>query len=598
MDEMYADMYKRKKIGIKLLLKTVIYAFAIFGVVFILVLLGVLSIISPRSVATKIPAAAVLEINFDDNYTEVRSDDFFAEFAGKSVYSVFDLVRAVNAAADDDRIKAVSASINMSSLGLAQMQDIARAIIYFKSKGKEAYIFSSTMGSFGQGTKEYYLASFFDEIWLQPGGDIGMTGVNIEVPFFKGIFNKIGVEPEFYARHEYKTAAASLVNKGFTPAYKKELTKLGGGLYNQLVDGIADNRHLSVDRVKKLVDEAPIFAVDALEEGLIDKIGYKQEMSSFLERRYQAETISAKDYMSNLKDYENDDIPLVAVLVLEGAIDSGSSVNTPMREAVVGSETVVAQLKELADYKNIKALVVRINSPGGSYVASEEIWYALKRFKNWKSVPVVVSMGDYAASGGYFAAIAGDYIVAEPATITGSVGVLGGKMVFADLWKKLDIGWGEIKFGKNSGILSSNHKFSASEKDVFNRSLDNVYKDFTAKVARARNLSDEQIDGLARGRVWLGEDAVKVGLVDELGGFEKALLKAKELAGIKQGETFGMMYYPRRPNLQEKLNRYLESGGGLPAMRVMEQSGLISEDFEMLLRLKHDAILPPFKLKM
>lgn len=598
MNTLYADMDKRKKIGIRLLLKTIVYAFAVFGVVFILILLGVLSIISPRSGVAVIPDSAVLNINFDDNYAEVRSDDFFAEFADKSVYSVFDLVRAINTAADDDRVKAISATVNMSPLGLAQMQDVARALAYFKSKGKEAHIFSNTMGSFGQGTKEYYLATYFDEIWLQAGGDIGMTGVNIEVPFFKGVLNKIGVEPEFYTRHEYKTAVASLVNKGFTPAYKEELSKLGSGLFNQLVEGIAENRHLSTERVKNLIDKAPIFAGDALETGLIDKIGYKQEMTSFLERRYQAKSISIKDYMSTINDYEQDNIPLVAMLVLDGAIDNGTSTNTPMREAVIGSETVVAQLKELSNYKNIKALIVRINSPGGSYVASEEIWYALNRFKKWKSVPVVVSMGDYAASGGYFVAIAGDYIVAEPATVTGSVGVLGGKMVLADLWKKLDIGWGEIKYGKNSGILSANHKFSASEKAVFNRSLDNVYKDFTGKVAKARNLSDEQIDKLARGRVWLGQDAVKAGLVDEIGGFELALQKAKELAGIKQDDTFGMMYYPRRPNLQEKLSRYLESGGGLPAMQIMEKSGLLPEELDLLFRLKHDAILPPFKLTM
>lgn len=179
---------ENRKIGIKILLKTIVYAFAVFGVVFILILLGVLSIISPRSGVAVIPDSAVLNINFDDNYAEVRSDDFFAEFADKSVYSVFDLVRAINTAADDDRVKAISATVNMSPLGLAQMQDVARALAYFKSKGKEAHIFSNTMGSFGQGTKEYYLATYFDEIWLQAGGDIGMTGVNIEVPFFKGVF--------------------------------------------------------------------------------------------------------------------------------------------------------------------------------------------------------------------------------------------------------------------------------------------------------------------------------------------------------------------------------------------------------------------------
>ena len=587
----------RKKVGLKLILKTIVYAFAIFGAVFIAILLAVLTILGSSAKVADVPANTVLQIDFNANYAEVRGDELFAEFSGSSVYSVYDLIKAINIAAEDTRVKAIAASINVTPLGLAQIQDISRAIELFKSSGKEAYLFSSGMGSFGRGTKEYYLASFFDEIWLQPSAEIGITGVSIEVPFFKKILGKLGVTPEFYSRYEYKTAAASLTENSLSKPYKEELNKLGQGLFDQMIDAIAYNRHLSQDKVKTLINQAPLFADEALNEGLTDKLGYQQEMESFLERRYQAKTLPIEDYMANLSDYQEDEAPLVAVLALEGAINSGLSSTSPVNDMVIGSQSVIEQLDDLSKYNNLKALIVRINSPGGSYTASDEIWYALKRFKAWKSVPIVVSMSNYAASGGYFVSLAGDYIIAEPATLTGSIGVLGGKIVLADLWKKLDINWAELKYGDNAGILSANHKFSPSEKKVFNRSLDRIYDDFTAKVAKARNLDIAQMDKIARGRVWLGDEALKLGLIDALGGFESALVKAKELGGIKPGENFGLVYYPKQPSFQEQLSKYL-GAGRLPSLQVLEKYGISVDDLNMLFQLQYDAVLPPFKIEM
>ena len=452
------------------------------------------------------------------------------------------------------------------------------------------------MGAFGGGTKEYYLASVFDEIWLQPISDIGMTGVHIEVPFFKGVLQKIGVDPEFYARNEYKTAAESLISRGFTPAYKEEMSKLGSGLFNQLAAGISQNRGLELKDVKKLIDQAPVFSSKAIEYKLADNLGYRQDMESFLAAKYGAEILDISDYMNNIGDYQGEDLPHIAFLVLEGAVQSGQSSNNPMYDAVIGADTVQKQLEELSRRRNLRAVILRVNSPGGSYAASDEIMHALDRFKEKTGVPIVVSMGNYAASGGYFIALAGNYIVAEPATLTGSIGVLGGKMVLERLWKKLHINWGEMNFGKNAGILSVNHKFSPEEKKLFNRSLDMVYKDFLIKVAAVRKI--ENVDDVAGGRVWLGEGALKAGLVDELGGIETALKKAKELGGIIPGADFGLVYYPRRQSFQEKLAEFLENGGSLPAVKLPENVGIDVEDFKLLQRLQYDAVLPPFKLEM
>ncbi len=587
----------KKKVGLQLIAKTIVYAFAVFGVLFILILIGVLGIMSPVKMAVKVPDKAVLTVDFDTAYAEVRGDDFFAEFTDVPVYSFFDLIRAINTAAGDDRIKAMAATVSTSALGLAQIQEIVSAVEFFKSKGKEAHIYSNGMGSFGGGTKEYYLASYFDKIWLQPTSDIGMTGVHIEVPFFKNILKKIGVEPEFYARNEYKTAAESLVSSGFTPAYKEEMSKLGSGLFNQLAEGIAEAKDLELDEVKKIIDKAPIFSSEAVNKyHLADYLGYRQDMEEKLMKKYEAKLLDINDYMYTINDYEGEDLPQVAIVVLEGAIQNGDSSNNPMREAVIGSKTVQKQLEELSQRKNLRAVVLRINSPGGSYAASDEIFYILNKFKKEKKIPIVVSMSNYAASGGYFIALAGDYIVAEPATLTGSIGVLGGKMVLKNLWEKLNINWEELNYGRNAGILSSNHKFGQEEKKLFNTSLDKIYEDFSAKVSMTRKIKN--VENLAGGRVWLGEDAAKIGLIDAVGGIETALKKAKELGGVIPGADFGLVYYPRQRSFQEKVEEFLENGGGLPAIKILENNGVSVENFKAIQRLQYDAALPPFKLEM
>ena len=284
------------------------------------ILLALLTILGSTAKVAEVPNNAVLKIDFDTTYNETRGDDLLAEFTGDSLYSVYDLIKAVNVAATDDRVKAIAASVNTTSLGLAQIQNIARAVEIFKSSGKEAYIFSSGMGSFGQGTKEYYLASF--------------------LPFFKNLLHKFGISPEFYSRYEYKNAAASLTENSISKPYKEELNKLGLGLFNQLTEGIAQNRNLTAEKVKQLINKAPIFADEALNQELVDKLGYQQEMESFLERRYQAKILPIEDYMAGIADYQEDNAPLVAVLTLEGAIDNGISLNTKILKLLLSELTL------------------------------------------------------------------------------------------------------------------------------------------------------------------------------------------------------------------------------------------------------------------
>lgn len=587
-------MHEKKKKAFKLIGKTIVYTFAGFGIIFILVLLGVLSLMNPKSTLGRIPDNSILNIDFNLAYAEMRQDDLFAEFTKQSAYSVFDLIRAINVAGTDDRIKAISATLNTTGLSTAQIEDVASALRYFQSKGKKAYLYSTGLGSFGQGTKEYYLASFFDEIWMQPVSDVGITGVAVEVPFFKNTLEKIGVEPEFYARYEYKTAVESLLNSDFTPTYKEEIEKLAGGLNEQYTATIAANRKLNQSDVLRAVDMAPVCAKDALEMKLIDHIGYRFEMNDSLYKKYHAQNYAMTDYMAHMGENTEKKLPMVAFLVLEGVIEDGESSNNPVSDAVIGSESVLKQIEELKDIENLKALVLRINSPGGSYAASDEIRAALVNLKKQKNIKIVVSMSTYAASGGYFISLAGDYIMADSSTITGSIGVFGGKFVLSGLTDKLGIHFGEVKYGQNAGILSMNHKFSETEKQVFEKSLDEVYQDFTTKVSEVRHIDISEMDRLARGRIWLGIDAVQNHLVDELGGLQHAIAKAKELAGIHAEDKFVLQYYPRRETFQEKLTKFIENGGNLPMMKVLSDM----EEFKVLYRLKHDAILPPMMIKM
>lgn len=588
---------KKKALATKILLKSVIYSFAIFGLLFIVLLFIVLGMLRQDAGVTKsIPNKAIVVIDFNQPYPETRNDDLFSELTEVQPVSFYDLIKSINLAAIDPRVKAIIGNVSISGLGLAQIQDLRDSIITFRSMGKKAYLYSTGMGSFGRGTKEYYLATAFDEIWMQPNTEVGITGVGIEVPFVKGLLDKIGISPEFYARHEYKNAVASLLSKEFSPQFKSEMEKLGGGIFETMVSDIAEAREISAEEFKTAVNEAPLFADVALSKKLIDKVAYKPELIEMVMDETSAEMIDIIDYSLHIKDGEQDN-PTVALLVIDGMINEGKSASNPFQgEAIAGSETIVEQLDAIGRDKNVKALILRINSPGGSYTASNEIWYAINQMKSKKKIPVIVSMADYAASGGYFIALAGDHLIAEPSTITGSIGVLGGKMVLADLWKKLDVNWGEIKFGNNAGILSANHNFSEEEKQIFNRSLDNIYQDFTSKVATARNINPRKLDEIARGRIWLGEGALKVGLIDALGGTNEAITKAKELAGIAPKSRFNITYYPKRKTFQEKLSQMLSGGPKISVNKVVNDLGFEINDINMLKRLEYNTVLPPFKI--
>ena len=568
----------RKKTAIRILLKSLIWAFALFGALFVLVLALLVGYIKSPVVVVEVPEKTILTVNFDVPVNETKQDSLLTEVVPSSSMSFTDILTVMEVALFDDRVKAVAAKINDSGLGLAQTMELAQTMMRYRQAGKETYIFSSGFGNMVGGTSEYLLASSFGEITMMPGSYLGVTGVGIEVPFARTLLNKVGVFPDFYARYEYKGGMASFTDKKVPEAFKMNMNFLIADLNMSVLKQMMGFRYTDVTGRETLdiLDKAPLDAEYARSLGLVDKIDYEADWISQIKDKYDAETLNIDDYASTI--HWNDKGKKIAVIVLDGVIVDVANMSLS-GEKEISSEQVLNQFDEIKKDKDVVGILVRINSPGGSYLASNEIWNALNKLKKEKDIPLYVSMGDYAASGGYFISLAGDKIYATNATITGSIGVFGGKFVLEELWKKMGVEWEVFAANSNASMLSPNFKFNDKQRKIFENSLDKIYKDFTEKTAKRRNLDEKETDRLARGRVWSGKQAFENGLIDELGGFNDALSDLKIKSGIEKDENFVLDMYPKPKTLQEKLSEVIRMS---PLNNVKVTGKYFGVDSEML----------------
>lgn len=567
----------------------------VVGAVTLISLIGLITFGMMNRYPKPIEKNTYLTIDFNKPFSESDNSGIWTEFTDDAPLPFLKMLEAVEYAAADDNVSGLVAKINKTNLEPAQLQDIARAILRFEYSGKKTVVFSQGFGSLGQGSGDYYLASFFKQIYMQPHTYIGLTGISIEIPFLKNLLDKLGVTAEFYSRYEYKNAMASLTDTKISKAYAEEMTVLAQGLMSELELDIKGNRKLQ-DSFENIVNKAPLTAEEGQKLGLIDGIMYMSQLEDKLKSDGAEHFVNIKDYAAGLAP-NSGNLPTVALLNLSGEIIDGESKDSLRQDDIIGSESVVADIESIKKLPNLKAVVVRINSPGGSYNAADEIYFALKQLKEKTKVPVIVSQSAYAASGGYFISLAGDYIFAEPMTITGSIGVLGGKAVFGKLWKKLGVSWSRLNFGKNAGILSSIQPFSESEKKIFNKSLDDVYSDFTAKVAENRKLT-QPMDKIARGRVWLGRQALDLGLIDELGSTLEAIARAMDLGKIGKNQTFKIVSYPKAKSFGEKLSDLIANTGSIKAEQLIEQSGVDITNLKLFKRLQYDTVMLPIKINM
>jgi protease-4 len=505
----------------------------------------------------RVPSKTILEANFEQSFIEDAPATPTAQLTMTDRETLRDVVDAIDRGATDDRVVGLIARIGAAPMGMAQTQEIRDAVQRFRAHKKFAVAYAETFGEFGPGNGAYYLATAFDHIYLQPSGDVGLTGIIMESPFIKGTLSKVGVTFHGDHRYEYKNALNFYTENKFTPAHKEAMTAIMTSWFNQIKDGICGARQIAPEKFQSVVDAGPYLGKEAVDAKLVDAVAYRDEVYAKVKSQAGdgAELLYLEKYLSRAGRPHDRGKKIALVFGVGGVTRGASDYNPVQGSQTMGSDTVAGAIRAATEDKDVKAILFRVDSPGGSYVASDTIWREVVRAR-LAGKPVIVSMGDVAGSGGYYVAMAADKIVAEPGTITASIGVLGGKMLTSGLWDKIGLSWDEVHQGNNATMFTGTHDYTPAEWARFQAWLDRVYVDFTGKVAEGRKLPKEKVLEIAKGRIWSGQDAKNLGLVDELGGYDTALKLAKKAVGVSESDDVKIVVYPRpKTFLQSVIDR-------------------------------------------
>ena len=508
-----------------------------------------------------VPDGATLVIRPGGELLDVRPDDIVGQIVGRDVTTLRGLVEGLRKAKRDPRIAAVM--LRPSTLDLpfwGKVQELRDALSDFRQSGKPVIAYLEYGGD-----REYYLASAADQVFLLPTSPLDLTGIASYEIFLRGALDKIGAYPDFLQIGPYKTAANQLTQRGFTAAHREMLESLNRDLYEQLVHGIADARRKSVDDVRALLDEGPFAPEAAARAGLVDGLAYFDQLDdrvAVLKSQAGREKVIEASLYQRVSPEDAGIRPTarVAVLHASGIITSGKSAYDPVNGPVVGSETFVEQIQRIREDDSIRAVVLRIDSPGGSSIASDVIWRELMITRDGNpSRPLIVSMSDLAASGGYYIAMPAHAIVAQPGTLTGSIGIYGGKIALGGTMEKLGVATGTVQSGRNADMYSPFAPFTPEQRDRLMDYMKVFYDGFVQKAAASRRTTPERIDAVAQGRVWTGQQARQHGLVDALGGLDAAVALAKQRAGIPSEEDVELVVYPPRRTVYEALTEQFQS---------------------------------------
>lgn len=504
-----------------------------------------------------VPDNSVLVLRVSGELPDYAPDDPTARLFGITQPQSFtSLMTQLRKAKIDNRIGGVMLEISFPQMGWGKAEELREAIKDFRSSGKPVYAYMD-MGL----NKDYYVASAAEKIFMPPSGDLYVNGFAAEAMFYKGALDKLGVEAEVIQRYpKYKSSPDQYTKKEMSDGQREVINALLDEYFGRLKNGIAEARGKTPEDVAAIIDDAPYHADDAKKLNLIDDAIYHDQVYDALKTRlgYKTEdklrTVSGSEY----REIPADSLGLnngqkVAVIYAAGAINVGNSSNSAFGGEMIGSDTIIKAFNDAADDESIKAIVLRVDSPGGSALASDLMWHAIENAK--KKKPVVVSMADVAASGGYYIACNANKIVAEPTTITGSIGVFLGKPVMKGLYDWLGVSNEYVMKGKNAGIFRETEKWSESERAKMESQADKIYyNDFLPKVAAGRNKNVEEVHTIAQGRVWTGVQAKANGLIDEFGGLEKAIEIAKGLANLPADKDVRRVNFPEpRPFLADYL---------------------------------------------
>ena len=533
----------------------------VLSLVILCVVLGIVAVIGAWIVVGRgpsVPDHSTLVLRIGGDLVETPPNDVIGQLTGGArAQTVEGYVEALRRAKSDPRIDSVLIMPTpFQSPYWGKVQEIRDAVLDFRKSGKRISAYLEYAGE-----REYYLATAADKIYLVPTGSLDVTGIATYEVFLKGTLDKVGAQADFEKIGDYKTAPNQLTQTTFTPAHREMTESLSRDMYEQLVRGIAETRKKKVEDVRSLIDEGPFLGRDAVRLGLVDGLAYEDQLDD-QGAVSKSGTIEGQVYARARRRTAPRSAPRIAVVYVTGIINSGDSGFDPLNGEVAGSAPLVKAIRSARADDSVRAIVVRIDSPGGSSVASDVIWRELTVTKDEKpSRPLVASMSDLAASGGYYVAMAAPSIVAQPGTLTGSIGIFGGKFITGGAYEKVGANIESVIIGRNAGIESPERPFTDSERQKLREQIRDFYNGFIQKVAASRKMPVERVDQLAQGRVWTGAQARERGLVDALGGLDRAIALAKERAGIAADTEVDVVTYPARKTLAELLIEQLNGSG-------------------------------------
>jgi protease-4 len=452
------------------------------------------------------------------------------------------LVESVERAGRDPAVKGLLLRVGTLDVGWARVQELRDALVRFRRSGKPSWAHLEFAGN-----REYFLATGCAKVAASPTAMVDVSGLAAEVTFYKGTLEKLGVEAQFEGVGKYKNAPNQLTETGFTAPHREQMEALVASLFEQYVRGVAEGRGLAPEEVRALIDRGPFHAPEAKEAGLVDELLYRDQVE---DRIPAAGRLDPARYVKRARGFF-DGRPKLALVYAVGDIVPGESQSSPFGGGLVGSDTIVRGLRQARQDDAVRAIVLRVDSPGGSGTASDAVWHEVGLAR--KAKPVVVSMGDYAASGGYYIAMGADAIVAEPGTITGSIGVFSGKFSLRGLYGKLGISQETVRRGRNATLFSSWEPWTEEDRAKVRGLNEAFYETFVTKAAEGRKKTPQEIEAVAQGRVWTGQEGLAAGLVDALGGLDAAVQTAREKARIPKGQEVQLVVLPQRKGLLETL---------------------------------------------
>ena len=516
----------------------------ILGIVIAILALQILGVVVVY-LSRRIKPETVLTLRIEGDIPERPPQDALRDLLVGPPTTVTDIVEALERARTDPRITGIEVRVSESTMNMAKIQDIRDQIREFNRSGK----FSLAYLEFAT-DRSYYLASACQSVFLLPKSLLYIRGMMASTTFLRGTLDKLGISPDLFHIGEYKNATNIFTEKKYTPAHREATEALVNDWYGEFLRGVAEARGLKPEDVAKALAEGPFSSDGALSRRLVDQVAYYDQVRNFEKQKNHGSEnrISLRTYLDRTG---GDGGTKLAVIYATGTILPGRSGDTPFGEEVMGADTIAEQFRRVREDGSVKAVVLRVDSPGGAAFASEVIRREVEITRLRK--PVVVSMSDVAASGGYWISMSANKIVAEPGTITGSIGVLTGKFNIKGLYDKLGLSQDLVTTTDNSTLDWPFQNYTPAQREIVTKQMHDIYNDFITGVAKGRHLRVEDVEKIARGRVWTGERAQKLGLVDELGGLYTAISQAKELAKIPVGEKVSLELLPPRRSLLDRL---------------------------------------------